>query len=187
MTSGRTVHALAPLVFVLASCSSAPDPPNAQDVRPTLAPRLETATVDVGQPAPLVQRSQTIGTFTVSKFEVGGDGRGPWLLAVVRIENKSSREAVFPAFGIKCKGSAEPGMPLTGDWTREVVPAGRSSEEKVPLAVPGDQRAGSTVPKCEPPAFAEFAAIGDTEERDPVSRIRIPDDLIAELNAKRVR
>lgn len=172
--------------MLMASCGTAPEPaPNPTD-EPTsssIPHTLPTATVEVGEPAPLVERSQVIGTLTVEEMSVGADARGPWLSAVVRIENDSAREALYRSLALKCTGSSELGNPLTGDQGVVRPRSDRTGTQR--LALPGDMRTGDPVPECKTPAFAVFGAIGESEDRDPESRIRIPEQLVAELNAKR--
>lgn len=175
--------------MLMASCGTAsePSPDRTDEATPSSIPRtLPTATVEIGEPAPLVERGQVIGTLTVQEIRVGADARGPWLNAVVRVENDSAREALFRTLDIRCTGSPDLlGSSLTGDQGMVRPRSHRTDTQR--LALPGDMRTGDPVPECKTPAFATFAAIGESEERAPESRIRIPEQLVAELNAKRSR
>jgi len=147
-----------------------------------------TTTVDVGEFAPLSDGAEEVGRVAVTKLKVGGDGLGRWLEASVRVENTTDEDGNLPDAGIWCKGATE-----SGGWQidstidlNSTIPAKSYKEGVVNLPLSDDGRTGEPVPECKTPAFIRFTPtvwVGEVE----LAQVRVPDDLIAKLNDKRVQ
>jgi hypothetical protein len=164
-------------------------------------PQAEIARAAVGVPVPFVQWGETIGTVTITEFKLGkrsaspalGPGPlPPFLASTIRFENKSSKPAAIPAIGIRCKGSAGEGDLMLGDEPTDAeAPEDHPLRPRQTMELDGllslpDSNDSSRAPECDGPAFVAVTALGDFVEKDPASLIRIPDELVSEMNAQRV-
>ncbi|MGH8895330.1 MAG: hypothetical protein ACRDWY_18785 [Actinomycetes bacterium] len=160
--------------------SDKPDNSLRNDADATLAPSAGK-TLKVGEFA----EGKYIGRIQVSAIKVGGDDLGPWLEATVRMEN-SGNEALSPAqLDVVCTGDKEPGgyqIDSTFDFNKE-IPAESFREGVTNLLFAGAPRTGEPTTECATPAFIEITpavSIGD----DPQPKYAIPDNVIADINAK---
>lgn len=147
-----------------------------------------TTTVDVGEFAPLSDGAEEVGRVSVTRLKVGGDDLGPWLEANVRFENTTDDIGDFPEVGIWCKGATESGS-YQADSTIDLsttMPAKSYKEGVLNLPLSDDPRTGESVPECETPALIRFEPLVSVGEPEP-TQVRVPDNLIAKLNARRVK
>jgi hypothetical protein len=189
----RTIAAIA-MTLILVACggNAEKDKPdeslrNADDVKASET-AAATTTVEIGEFAPLSDGAEEVGRVSVTKLKVGGDDLGPWLEASVRFENTTDEEGNLAEVGIWCKGATE-----SGGWQADstldlnaTIPAKSYKEGVVNLPLSDDPRTGEPVPECETPAFIQFTPLVTVGDVEPV-QVRIPNDLIAKLNDKRVR
>ena len=136
-----------------------------------------------GQPSKLPDDVYVI--FNVP-LTVGGDDLGPWLVTLVRVENRGSADQSMPNIGIVCTGSTEMGGYQAGSTISLTtsLPAGSYREGTLNLLLPHDRRTGTPVPSCATPAYVQALPLVTDSATRPV-RVQIPDAAVTSLNAKR--
>lgn len=169
------------LVLTVAACS---DDTGGASTEPNtaLAPAAEEAAEQAtAEATPLGQMVDTDenSRFTITGYTVDGDEAGPWLNAQVRGEAATAAGTVPYTIAIRCASSTD-----TGGWLArstvalsQEIPAGSFVEGTVGLLLPGDGRFGEPITPCETPAVVIIEAENEASWA-------IPDDVIAELNAK---
>lgn len=125
---------------------------------------------------------------TVTAFAVGGDDFGPWLTVTMHVENRAKEPLGIPRLEIHCTGSEEGGgyqMGSTLDVFKE-LPARTFEDGTLNLLMPDDPRTRTPVPACKTPAFARATGNLTSQNVGKVPQWRIPDDLVAQMNVKRL-